>query len=115
MLKQVIVIRTDLKMEKGKACSQTAHASLEAFLKTQQKDRKIAQAWLENGMPKIVLKVDSRKELLELFEAAKKQIPAALIHDAGLTQIKPGEATAIALGPWEEKEIDRFTGKLKLL
>lgn len=114
-LKQVIIVRQDLKMGKGKACSQAAHASIEAFLKTQSKSRETVEEWHSQGMPKIVVKANSEKEIIEIFEKAKRTIPAALIRDAGRTQIEPGSITALGLGPWKEEELDKITGKLKLL
>lgn len=113
MLKQVIIIRTDLKMSKGKLCSQAAHASLAAFLKAREENR---QDWIDNGMKKIVLKVESEKELILAFNALKKEkLPAELIADRGLTQISPGTKTAVGCGPIEERKIDKITGKMKLL
>jgi len=114
-LKQVIVVRTDLKMGKGKIAAQCAHASIEAFLKTKQKDDFAAEQWLKQGMPKIVVRADSEKEILDLFEKAKKTMPCALIKDAGRTQIQAGSITALAIGPWPEQEIDNLTKSLKLL
>jgi len=110
--KQVIVVRNDLKMGKGKIAAQAAHASIEAMSKTDEKD---VLEWRAEGMKKVVLKVESKKELLELFETLKKKFPTALIKDAGLTQIASGEPTAIAIGPVSEKEIDVFIKDLKLL
>lgn len=66
-------------------------------------------------MEKIVLKVDSKKELLEWFERLKKKFPTVLIKDAGRTQIAPGEPTCIGVGPAPENEIDEHTKELKLL
>jgi len=113
MLKQVIIIRSDLKMGKGKLAAEAAHASIAAFLKAKEDDRRI---WIEGGMKKIVLKVESEKELISAFNALKKEkLPAELIADRGLTQISPGTKTAIGCGPIEEKKIDKITGKMKLL
>ncbi|MBI4015099.1 MAG: peptidyl-tRNA hydrolase [Candidatus Aenigmarchaeota archaeon] len=110
MLKQAIVLRKDLKMGAGKASAQSAHASVAAFLKASEKDE-----WLSEGMKKVVLKVSSEQELRELFKEAKKaKLPATLIEDAGLTQLEPGTATALGIGPADEKLIDKLTGKLKL-
>ena len=113
MLKQTIVIRTDLKMGKGKIGSQCAHASLAAFLKAKKEDR---ERWIKEGMKKVVLKVSSEKELVDLCRLAKKEkIPCELISDAGLTQIKPGSVTALGIGPADNEKINKITGKLKLL
>ena len=113
--KQVIAVRADLKLGKGKLAAQAAHASLEAFLKAQRKDERAANEWLATGAMKVVVKVGSEKELLELFEAARKQVPCALIQDAGRTQIEPGTKTCLGLGPADEREMDKYTAHLKLM
>lgn len=110
--KQAIIVRKDLKMGAGKTCSQVAHASVDVLDKA---NSKAIEEWKQQGMKKIVLKVGSKRELLELFQKMKKIFPAALIKDAGLTQITPGEPTCIAVGPAEEIELDKFLGNLKLL
>jgi PTH2 family peptidyl-tRNA hydrolase len=112
-MKQAIIIRTDIKMDKGKIASQCAHASIAAFLrsKTQEKEE-----WVNEGMKKIILKASSEKELMNLFKSAKKEkLPSELIYDAGLTQIEPGTLTALGIGPAEDSKVDKITGKLKLL
>lgn len=114
-IKQVIVMRTDLNMGKGKIAAQASHASLEAYKKTKSKNPEIVNRWEQQGMEKVVLKVNSEKELLEIFENVKKEIPCALITDAGKTQLESGTKTCLGIGPWDEKIIDKFTGKLKLL
>ncbi len=111
-MKQAIVIRTDLKMGKGKLASQAAHASIAAYLKSSPSKRKY---WLKTGMKKVVVKVSSLKELIHLYSLAKKQkLPCVIITDAGLTQIKPNK-TAVGIGPADDRKIDKITGKLKLL
>jgi len=115
MLKQIIVVRKDLKLSKGKLATQVAHASLEAFLKTQKKFPNIAKEWLKTGAKKIVLKIENEKELLKLYRKICKKIPSALIRDAGLTQLKPGTITCFASGPAKEELIDKYSKNLKLL
>ena len=112
-MKQAIVIRTELNMGKGKIAAESAHASLAAFLNSDEKSR---EKWMESGAKKVVLKVKSAKELRKLYATAKKLgLPCVLISDKGLTQIKPGEITAVGVGPAQDKEVDKITGKLKLL
>ncbi|MCX6778427.1 MAG: peptidyl-tRNA hydrolase Pth2 [Candidatus Micrarchaeota archaeon] len=115
MAKQLIVTRTDLKLGKGKLAAHVAHASLEGYKKVKSKNPQIIEEWESEGQKKVVVKIESERELLELFEKIKNKIPCALIKDAGLTQIPPGTITALAIGPWDEKEIDEFTRHLKLL
>jgi len=113
MYKQVIVVRRDLGMDKGKIAAQVAHASLEAYKKTDESIRKL---WEEGGSKKIVLKVESLKKLIELKEKVKGlRIPYAIIRDAGKTQVEPGTVTSIGIGPVEEGLIDNITKDLKLL
>ena len=111
-LKQAIVVRNDLGMGKGKIAAQASHASVDVLEKVRPE---VLEEWKQQGMKKIVLKVGSKKELLELFEQLKKLFPTALIKDAGKTEISPGEPTCIAIGPAEEIELDKFLGELKLL
>lgn len=112
-MKQAIVIRTDLKMGKGKIAAQASHASLSAYLKSDSYSRK---AWVLHGMKKIVVKVSGEKELAKLYAKAKaKKLPCVMITDAGLTQIKPGNKTAVGIGPASDEAIDKITGNLKLL
>lgn len=113
--KQAIVIRSDLKMDKGKIAAQASHASLEAVRKMEVKYHDWVENWVEQGQKKIVLKVGSEKDLLDLFDAVKRKFPCALIKDAGHTQVEAGSLTALAIGPLPEKDLDQFTGKLKLL
>lgn len=114
-LKQAIIVRKDLGMGAGKIAAQASHAALEAYEKTLKQNPLWVEEWKGSGQAKIVLKVNSKKELLELFEKTKKQLPTALIKDAGRTQIEAGEPTCIAIGPAPESEINKFTKELKLL
>lgn len=110
--KQVVLIRDDLKLPKGKACAQVAHASVECILKG---DAGVVRKWRDEGMPKIVLKVADEKELVAYFQKAKdKKIVCSLITDAGRTVVEPGTKTCAGIGPADEKEIDLLTGMLKL-
>ena len=100
-------------MSTGKLCAQAAHASLEAYLKAAPAAR---NAWAVSGCEKICLKVAGEKELASLFQKAKNAgLPAAIIADAGHTQIPAGSKTAVAIGPALEKDVDAITGELKLL
>ena len=110
------MVRTDIKMGKGKACAQVAHASLEAALKAMKERPEWFEEWRREGQKKVVLKVSSEEELLRVYrEALELGLPASLIRDAGLTQLEPGTLTAVAVGPAPEELVDKVTGKLKLL
>ena len=112
-MKQVILLRKDLKLPTGKACVQCAHASVDAVLKSSSSKVK---AWKEQGMAKIVLKVKDEKELIKLFQQAKDSgLKASLITDAGKTVVAPGTKTCVGIGPDDEDKIDAVTGNLGMV
>ncbi len=111
--KQVIVVRSDLKLSKGKLAAQVAHASLEAYKKADKRD---VEEWESVGTKKIVLKVSDEKELMEIYQKLKDaKLKPSLIKDAGLTEIPSGTITCLGVGPVEEKIVDKITGKLKMV
>ena len=110
--KQVILVRVDLKLPAGKACAQSAHASVDCVLKS---DPKKVKKWSEQGMPKIVLKVKDEKELMDFFQFSKDSgLTTSLITDAGRTVVEPGTRTCVGIGPDEEEKIDKITSQLKM-
>jgi len=112
-MKQAIVVRTDLGMGDGKLAAQVAHASLTAYENAHESTRR---EWKGEGQKKVVLKVSSEADLRDLEDQARREgLPHALIRDAGHTQLEPGTATALAVGPGEENLVDRVTGDLSLL
>lgn len=113
MYKQVILVRKDLKLPKGKLSVQVAHASLQAALKS---ERKVMVKWLGEGAKKVVLKVNDEKELKKYRDLAEKnRLKTALIIDAGKTVVKKGTTTCLGIGPDEEKRVDKVSGKLKMV
>lgn len=111
--KQVIIVRADLKMSRGKTCVQAAHAALGAAEKA---SKDWYEVWKREGQKKVVVKAANEKEMYELYETAKKaKLPCYLVQDAGLTELEPGTTTALAMGPAPNESIDKITGKLKLL
>ncbi len=114
--KQCIVVREDLKLSAGKLAVQVAHAAVMAVERAEKSDRSVVSAWKSEGQKKVVLKVPGVSDLFRLREDAEKAgIPSAIVADAGLTEIPPGTITALGLGPAGNKQLDKLTGKLKLL
>ena len=112
-MKQVILVRADLKMDKGKLSAQCAHASVDAVLSS-SKDK--VDAWKEEGMKKVVLKVKNEAELRHYLQLAKKEkLVAKLITDAGHTVFNEPTTTCLGIGPDDDKKIDKVTKSLKLL
>lgn len=125
-IKQVILIRRDLKMRRGKEIAQGSHASSEFLVRKLRgaapgapvliQLRRPEQEWLQGGMAKVCLKVPSEEELLACHRQALDQgLTSHLIRDSGKTEFG-GEPTltACAIGPDEAARIDRITGHLSL-
>lgn len=134
--KQVIIVRKDLNMRKGKIASQSSHASMKIFLDLcskgviyddtegelekytfHYKKDSAWDKWLNGRFTKIVVSCDSEQELDELYQKAKdKRLPCSMIVDAGLTEFNGVPTkTCIAIGPAMPNEIDEITKHLKLL
>ncbi|QQG38547.1 MAG: peptidyl-tRNA hydrolase [Candidatus Woesearchaeota archaeon] len=112
-MKQVILVRQDLKLSRGKASAQVAHASLESAMKS---DKETVSEWRNEGAKKVILKVKDEKELLDFQKKAKQvKLTTSLITDAGKTHLDPGTITCLAIGPDKEEKIDKITGHLKLI
>ncbi|MDW8035334.1 MAG: peptidyl-tRNA hydrolase Pth2, partial [Candidatus Korarchaeum sp.] len=106
----------DLNMSCGKLAVQVAHASLEAAERARSNYPEAYREWREEGAKKVVLQVGSEEELIEVYrEALERGLIAVLIRDAGLTELEPGTATAVGIGPHESEIVDRVTGRLPLL
>lgn len=113
-MKQVIIVRKDLGMRKGKMIAQGCHASLGAVLPIV--DNEAVGSWIAAGSHKICVYVSSEGELLDIYDAAKSAgLPCSLIKDRGLTEFKEPTYTCVAIGPAQNKKIDPITENLKLL
>jgi PTH2 family peptidyl-tRNA hydrolase len=125
--KQVIVMRKDLNMNRGKEIAQGAHASmawLSNRIRTSKRENgrylvelsEAERVWLEGQFAKVTCQVDSAAELEDLVAAGKRlYIGAELIVDSGKTYFKGvSTPTCCAIGPGTSDLIDRITGKLKL-
>ena len=112
--KQIIAIRKDLKMRRGKECAQVAHASMKATLENM--DAEPVQLWLAGAFAKICVTVNSEQELLDLKNQAEEAgLITALIQDAGRTEFHNVPTyTTLAIGPDKLDKIDPVTEHLKL-
>ena len=140
--KQVIVVRKDLGMRKGKLIAQACHAScswMSIFIQmcistkrnkwltfprgtgTQSCDiphlSKEAQDWIEGKFTKICVSVKSEEELIDIYNKSKdKGLRVYLITDSGDTEFKGVPTkTCLAIGPDDPEKIDEITGHLSLL
>jgi len=114
--KQVIAVRTDLGMSRGKIAVQVAHGSVSSAEQVRKLKQDIWKAWLREGQKKVAVKVGSEEELLALKQkAASHGLLHALIRDAGMTELPPGTITVLGIGPAKAETMDEVTGELKLL
>lgn len=113
--RQIIVMRNDLNMRKGKMVAQGAHASLKVTL--ENLDSPNVKAWLADSFTKIALRVESEQELKDIYNSAKAAgIICSIILDAGKTEFAGVPTlTCCAIGPATKDEIDKITGHLRLL
>lgn len=118
-VKQVIVMRKDLKMRRGKEIAQGAHASM-AFLAKKalagEPFTEVERGWLEGLFTKVCVRVSSEEELLAVAEAAGKNgIRVEVITDSGKTEFGGVPTrTCLALGPDLAARLDSITGNLEL-
>lgn len=114
-MKQIIIIRKDLNMRKGKMIAQGAHASMKATLDNLQHPNVLK--WLSGNFTKIAVGVDSYSELMEVVSKAQDaNLITSVIEDSGLTEFhNVPTVTAAAVGPATEDELKNITGDLKLL
>jgi len=107
-------------MSCGKIAAQAAHGAVTVVIEILRSGRERWLRWLEEwlleGQKKVVLRVDSLDELLQLYEKARQlDLPCTIIRDAGFTELPPGTITVLTVGPGPEDLIDKVTGHLKLL
>ena len=139
--KQVIIVRKDLNMRKGKMIAQGAHASMKVFfdlIREQPRDlsamfdqlgaqllpleitiplRGHMPRWVFGTFTKVVVGAPDEATLVQCYEAAKAAgLPCALVEDIGATEFHGVPTkTAVAIGPDDPACIDPITGGLSLL
>jgi len=114
-MKMMLVVRNELKMGKGKAAAQCAHATLGAYKQARRKCPDLLHIWEATGQPKIAVKVETEADLqLLLGKARSLGLVSYLVADAGRTQIAAGSQTVLAVGPGPGNLVDQVTGGLKL-
>ena len=115
--KQVIIVRTDIPMSRGKLAGQVAHAAVAACKHIDCKSEDF-NAWFVHGkeQPKIILSVDNEDKLMNIFaKALAAELPVALVYDLGKTELAPNTLTCLGIGPAKADRINKITSSLKLL
>ncbi len=102
-------------MSKGKAAAQASHAAVSAAVKTLRQNPTLFNKWWNGGQMKVVLAVDSEVQLDEIESRIRRLgVFVTKINDAGRTQLPPGTATALGIGPHNLLEVEKITSSLKL-
>jgi PTH2 family peptidyl-tRNA hydrolase len=134
-MKQVLVMRTDLKnmdgkkIRTGKTVAQAGHGFMAFLTRRLQsfRGKKISDIsecfskeewqWMDAGFTKVVVKVESEQELLDIFHSARsKGLQAHLITDSGRTEFGGIPTnTCVGIGPDTKSKVDEVTGHLPLL
>lgn len=144
MVKEFTIDGKKITPRKGKFCAQAAHASMKVILDLMEwtktsygygivneseaqyggdlklSERHISDSmkdWILGKFTKVCVSVNSEKELVDIYEKAKKAgLICSLITDAGLTEFNGVPTkTCCAIGPAWSDEIDEITGHLPLL
>lgn len=122
-LKQVIIIRRDLKMRQGKAVAQGGHSSSE-FMRQMILDHlengapielsEVEMLWMKNGTRKVCLRTDSQEQFDDIVAGARKAgLRCHVITDSGATEFHGVKTiTTVAIGPHYDCVIDPITGHL---
>ncbi|MBR3318802.1 MAG: peptidyl-tRNA hydrolase [Atopobiaceae bacterium] len=137
--KQMIVMRRDLRMRKGKIAAQAGHACVEAVLMALAREGRLDQVrimpsqnwvylddagtietplsrWFDAGVAKVCVYVDGEDALIDLARRGRELgFAVALVRDAGYTEFH-GEPTytCLAFEPLMPEQIDPLTGSLPL-
>lgn len=113
--KQVIAVRTDIDISPGKLAVQVAHGAVASAEQARRETHKWFVEWLREGQKKVVVEAEDERELRKLEkQAIELKLPHELVQDAGLTELPPGTATALAIGPAPNELVDKLTSKLPL-
>lgn len=131
-IKQMIVMRKDLNMRKGKIAAQASHASLSAVIKTSLKEgidfeldennciamrgNSYLANWLKDSFKKVCVYVNSEEELLDIYDQGLENgFIVSLVRDSGLTEFhNVPTCTCLAFEPLPANLIDKITGNLPL-
>lgn len=102
-------MNSGLRMSKGKAASQAAHAAIQGFLMLEGANER--HKWNATGSPIVVL--SASEDILRSLHAAYPR-DVALIEDGGLTEVPSGSLTCIAALPHRSDGLERAVKQFSL-
>jgi peptidyl-tRNA hydrolase, PTH2 family len=126
-VKQVIVVRKDLRLRRSEMAAQVAHASMKFLLDNDESERgdeltvKLSleeASWLQGSYKKIIVGVNSEADLKNLlFRAEMAGVSTYTVTQKSGSKSEDTIETVVcaAFGPDESSSIDKITGHLKLI
>lgn len=106
--------RSDLNLSSGKLAVQCAHAAVESLQRAKRTHSRMVQRWKESSSRKVCLAIDNENELEHFLTLVQEaSLPFALVRDAGLTEVAPGTATVLGVGPGPRHIMDSLFRELK--
>jgi len=112
-LTMYFLVRSDLRMSKGKVGAQVGHAVQDLIHRC---PRPIMDQYRRENSPKICLRVADLEDLEEVASQCRDEHFAHhLVIDMGLTQVAPNTPTVLGIGPVSREKIRPIVGNFKLL
>ena len=121
-IKQVIVVRKDLRLRKSEMAAHVAHASMKLLLDNDESERgdellvKLSMeeaSWLQGSFRKIIVGVNSEEALKSLI--FKAELAGINTYPIINFQEQTNSIVCAAFGPDDASSIDKITGHLKLI
>lgn len=107
------LVRTDLKMSKGKIVAQCCHAVEDLITRC---PRPLLLKYKNCNHPKICLRINDLDHMNEIINhCSDLSIQFYKVIDAGLTQVDPNTPTVLGIGPVSKQSTKHFLSSLKLL
>jgi peptidyl-tRNA hydrolase, PTH2 family len=99
----------------GYIATMVAHAAVLSAEKSRLTDSATFTRWLESGQAKVILKVQSLEELIQLRQTAE-DLSLSVVSIDGIDPMQATMSTwTICIGPAKSILVDRVTSHLKLL
>lgn len=119
MYKMYVVVSKEsvakMKGSRGKMLAQAGHAIQVADWDSERRFPELRQKYkASEHIRKIVLCVDTDREMLELAENYRDKCGVAVIRDAGFTVLKERTLTCVGIGPIHQDDVDSDLKNLKL-
>ena len=114
-VKQVIAIRKDKGLSKGEMLALIARASAAATQAISQERKQTHKEWIQSGQKKVVIRLGSLQELLNLERNCKITNILTKVLPSDSNNAKNNEPVVLAIGPASEAKLKTITDQFPLL